>query len=304
VALLLVSSVAGAVPSYPLRYVFTAGEALLYQASTRAAVVVRTADDPLPQTAEVEVSSLVGYRVRSADRATGTARLAVYLKRLRLLTPGAEESDAVALQASRNSLCVQAGEQQASVVLRGGESLPAFIADCFGGYDPRALFQPSEVLVSPRGRVEPTQSAPWYRRLDDFPGGSPLAALAEGNLPWAWQLPGKAVELGQEWRQVRSVPSTATDGRLPLEVVYHLAPLTPDEPSNELLVRYEASDSEGSPAVSRRRVTGQLTFAAADGRLTGLEQVVEVTGPQTDGPGRISAKVRTVVTLSEVKPAS
>lgn len=303
-ALLVFSSATQAVPAYQLRYAFSAGEALLYEASTRAEVVIRTAAEPTPQTATVEVSSLVGYRVRSCDSETGTARLAVYLKRLHLLTPGQTEPHALRLEAAANALSVQADEaHQVSVMLWGKTPLPDWLTGWFGGYDPRGLFRPADVLVNPRGRVQPTRLAPWYRRFDDFPAGAQLGGLAESNLPWAWRLPGKAVEFGQEWRQIRTVPAPGADERLPLSVLYHLAPLAPDEPGDELLVRYEASDETAGPAHSRRQVTGQLTFAAADGRVTGSEQVVHVTGPGGDQPGLVSAEVRTVVTLTEVKPA-
>jgi len=284
---LLAGTSLAAPPTYPLRYRFAAGEVLTYETKTSAlgklAVRVNGEDRHAPLPVGLDISDRTRYEVKSVA-ADGLATVEV---RLMFLSGGSSIPGQFLLVLERlpDGVLVKRGEAQWKLPpVEAGKPTPGEVTEAFGGWDPVGLLQPQTVTMTPAGLVAPKAGAPWVAHLAKLPSFGQLAAYFQPFGQPLPELPGRGLELGQEWEQPRAVPLPGVGAATyRLDVLFALANRQTVGPFETVKISFDGATTlqdqpiklnvPGSGPLDMKvqtlthRLTGAFNLAPEEGRL-------------------------------------
>ncbi|MCC7495632.1 MAG: hypothetical protein IT204_24995 [Fimbriimonadaceae bacterium] len=247
--LLVGSAVGGAEQDWPVRYRWTAGEALTYETRTtisgRLTLKTGTAA-PRVLPVGLEVTERVGWLV-AATRDDGGAVLQVALTALTVATTGVGGGQQFRLALTPQTARVQQGERVWELARpAAGQALPT--EPLFGEFRPAdalALGQPLKLTVSQGGQVLSREGKGWRERLAGVPVVGPYAPLLQPFGEVLPELPGKPLPAGQEWAQDRQVPLPGSAETYPLVLHFLLGGAETIGPYDTVRIEFEADARTG-----------------------------------------------------------
>ncbi len=279
--LLVCGAPATAQRNYPFLYAFRAGETLVYETRSQSTNRVEvTADGQARRRLEATVEVLERNALRiSVVREDGSAWLAWGLKQLNLRL-GSPPQPALEVTAAANGARVVVGDRAWAVPGPGSndEVLPGLSASAAAG-----LLAPVRLLLGHDGQVQARDGQYWSERLALVPALAAWATWLQPGGAGLPELPGRALAIGDEWKQERLVPLPLSHERYPVELVHALAGTEVVGPHPTVRVDIEASTSldprpivfEPQPGQAvrlrleslRHDLSGRLQFDCEHGRL-------------------------------------
>jgi hypothetical protein len=204
----LAAACRAAAPAYPLRYRFAAGQSMVYETRGKAQGRVGmklNGEDRHPHLVLVELAERTRYTVRSTQ-ADGSALVEAQVMRL-LISPQIPGQLLFGVEKRHDDLVVRTLARTFYAPLPdSGQPPPPEMLAAFSGFDPGVLLAPVTWLVTPTGQTTLKSGVPWPQRLSQQ---APFGSLVTFYQPFATpfvELPGRPLELGQEWEQSRRLP--------------------------------------------------------------------------------------------------
>ncbi|MBI5835051.1 MAG: hypothetical protein HZB16_22330 [Armatimonadetes bacterium] len=301
----LASIVAGAAPTtYPLRYRFAAGDVLTYETKTSAlgklAVQVNGENRHAPLPVGLDICDRTRYEVKAmADDGVATVEI-----RLMFLSGGSSIPGQFLLELERlpDGVLIKRGDAQWKLPPpEAGKPTPADLLEAFGGWDPMGLLQPCQVTITPAGLTTAKTGAPWVKHLATLPSFGQLAAYFQPFGQPLPELPGRSLELGQEWEQPRAVPLPGVGAKTyRLDVLFALANRQTVGPFETVKISFDGATTlqdepirltvPGSGPLDLKvqslthRLTGAYNLAPEQGRLVDHSLRSEANCQSRGGP--------------------
>ena len=295
---------AAAPTTYPLRYRFSAGDVLTYETKTSAlgklAVQVNGENRHAPLPVGLDICDRTRYEVKSmADDGTATVEI-----RLMFLSGGSSIPGQFLLELERlaDGVSIRRGDAQWKLPPpEVGKPSPGEVSEAFGGWDPMGLLAPCQVTITPAGLVKPKSGAPWVKHLATLPSFGQLAAYFQPFGQALPELPGRSLELGQEWEQPRAVPLPGDAAKTySLDVLFALANRQTMGPFETVKISFDGATTvqdepirltvPGSGPLDMKiqtlthRLTGAYNLAPEQGRLVDHSLRSEVNCQSRGGP--------------------